>query len=78
MFFIATVFNALPPLGVMTKGRRLLVGLKNIARILLAVFGFRRLGPELTLDNPKSLNLRLGESVAIAVILYTVLELIHK
>jgi prepilin peptidase CpaA len=81
VFFITVLVNALLGLGLMIKERRLLVGLKNMARMLLAVFGFRRLDPELTLDNPKSLKLRFGESVAIAVILYTVLEisgLIHK
>ena len=70
VFFIAVLVNALLALGLMIKERRLLVGLKNIGSIFLAVFGFRRLDPELTLDNPKALKLRFGELVAIAVVLY--------
>ena len=73
VFFIAVLINALQALGLMIKERRLLVRLKNIGRIFLAVFGFRRLDPELTLDNPRALKLRFGGSVAIAVVLYSVL-----
>ena len=77
MFFIAVVVNAVLALGLMIKERRLLVGLKNIGRIFLAVFGFRRLDPELTLDNPRALKLRFGESVAIAVVLYSVTGILY-
>jgi prepilin peptidase CpaA len=73
VFFIAVLINALQALGLMIKERRLLVRLKNIGRIFLAVFLFRRLDPELTLDNPRALKLRFGGSVAIAVVLYSVL-----
>jgi len=52
--------------------RRLLQTLKNIGRLLAALFSFHLPGQELTLDDPKSAKVPFGVAVAVAVIIYTV------
>jgi prepilin peptidase CpaA len=52
--------------------RRLGQTLRNIARMLAAVFSFRLPGPEVSLDNPEALKIPFGVAAAIAVLLHTV------
>lgn len=51
--------------------RRMGQTLRNIARMLAAVFSFHLPGPEVSLDNPEALKVPFGVAAAIAVILYT-------
>lgn len=50
--------------------RRVGQALRNIGRMLAALFSLRLPGPELTLDNPESLKVPFGVAVALTVILY--------
>jgi prepilin peptidase CpaA len=46
--------------------------LRNLGRMLAALFTLHLPGPEVSLDNPESLKVPFGVAVAIAVVLYTV------
>jgi prepilin peptidase CpaA len=51
--------------------RRLGQTLRNIGRMLAAVFSFHLPGPEVSLDNPEALKIPFGVAAAIAVLLHT-------
>jgi prepilin peptidase CpaA len=51
--------------------RRLGQTLRNIVRMLAAVFTFHLPGPEVSLDNPEALKIPFGVAAAIAVLLHT-------
>jgi prepilin peptidase CpaA len=51
--------------------RRLVHTLKNIGRLLAALFSLHLPGQELTIDDPKSAKVPFGVAVAVAVIVYT-------
>jgi prepilin peptidase CpaA len=51
--------------------RRLGQTLRNIARMLAAVFSLHLPGPEVSLDNPEALKIPFGVATAIAVVLHT-------
>ena len=46
--------------------------LRNLGRMLAALFTLHLPGPEVSLDNPESLKVPFGVAVAVAVVLYTV------
>jgi prepilin peptidase CpaA len=52
--------------------RRVGQTLRNVGRMLAALFTLHLPGPEVSLDNPESLKVPFGVAVAVAVILYTV------
>ena len=52
--------------------RRLGQTLRNIARMLAAVFTFHLPGAEVSLDNPEALKIPFGVAAAVAVFLYTI------
>ena len=52
--------------------RRVGQTLRNLGRMLAAVFTLHLPGPEVSLDNPGSLKVPFGVAVAVAVVLYTV------
>ena len=52
--------------------RRVGQTLRNVGRMLGAMFTLHLPGPEVSLDNPESLKVPFGVAVAIAVVLYTV------
>jgi prepilin peptidase CpaA len=52
--------------------RRVGQTLRNVGRMLAAMFTLHLPGPEVSLDNPESLKVPFGVAVAIAVVLYTV------
>ncbi len=52
--------------------RRVGQTLRNLGRMLAAMFTLRLPGPEVSLDNPESLKIPFGVAVAVAVVLYTV------
>jgi prepilin peptidase CpaA len=70
LFATVLVAGLMALLLVIWKGR-LLHTLKNIGRLLGALFSFHLPGQELTLDDPKSAKVPFGVAVAIAVIVYT-------
>jgi len=72
---IAVLFATLLVAGLMALilviwKRRMGQTLRNIARMLAAVFSFHLPGPEVSLDNPEALKIPFGVAAAIAVILY--------
>jgi len=70
LFATVLVAGLMALLLVIWKGR-LVRTLKNIGRLLAALFSFHLPGQELTLDDPKSAKVPFGVAVAIAVIAYT-------
>jgi len=52
--------------------RRVGQTLRNVGRMLAAMFTLHLPGPEVSLDNPESLKVPFGVAVAVAVVLYTV------
>jgi len=52
--------------------RRVGQTLRNVGRMLAALFTLHLPGPEVSLDNPESLKVPFGVAVAVAVVLYTV------
>jgi len=52
--------------------RRVGLTLRNLGRMLAALFTLHLPGPEVSLDNPESLKVPFGVAVAVAVVLYTV------
>ncbi len=52
--------------------RRVGQTLRNLGRMLAALFTLHLPGPEVSLDNPESLKVPFGVAVAVAVVLYTV------
>ena len=70
LFATALVAGLMALLLVIWKGR-LLQTLKNIGRLLAALFSFHLPGQELTLDDPQSAKVPFGVAVAIVVIVYT-------
>lgn len=70
LFATALVAGLMALLLVIWKGR-FLQTLKNIGRLLAALFSFHLPGQELTLEDPQSTKVPFGVAVAIAVIVYT-------
>ena len=70
LFATALVAGFMALLLVIWKGR-FLQTLKNMGRLLAALFSFHLPGQELTLDDPQSAKVPFGVAVAIAVIVYT-------
>jgi len=73
---IAVLFAAIMVAGLMALAliiwkRRLWQTLRNIWRMLGAVFSFHLPSTDVSLDNPESLKVPFGVAVAIAVVLYT-------
>ena len=73
VLFLTVLVNGLIGLGLLIKKRRVLQTVRNMGRLLASLFGFPPPYPELTVDDPKSIKVRFGVAVAIAVVLYTVL-----
>jgi prepilin peptidase CpaA len=74
---ITVLFATILVAGVMALAlviwkRRLGQTLRNIARMLAALFSFHLPGPEVSLDNPEALKVPFGVAAAIAVMLHTV------
>jgi len=55
--------------------RRVLETLRNLRRMLAALFTLRLPGSEVSLENPQALKVPFGVAVAIAVVLYTALQI---
>jgi prepilin peptidase CpaA len=70
------VAGAMAVVLIVYKGR-VRQAVRNIARMIAALFSLRLPGPELTLDNPESLKVPFGVAVAITVILYEVNQAIQ-
>ena len=70
LFATVLVAGLMALLLVIWQGR-LVHTLKNIGRLLAAIFSLHLPGQELTIDDPKSAKVPFGVAVAIAVIVYT-------
>jgi prepilin peptidase CpaA len=70
LFATVLVAGAMAVILVMWK-RRLRQTLRNIGRMLAAVFTLHLPGPEVSLDNPDALKIPFGVAAAIAVVLHT-------
>jgi prepilin peptidase CpaA len=71
VLFATVLVAGLMALVLVIWKRRTVETLRNIARMLGAVFTFHLPGPEVSLDNPEALKVPFGVAAAIAVILYT-------
>jgi prepilin peptidase CpaA len=71
VLFAAVLVAGLMALILVLWKRRLGQTLRNIARMLAAVFRFHLPGPEVSLDNPEALKVPFGVAAAIAVVLHT-------
>jgi hypothetical protein len=71
VLFAAVLVAGLMALILVLWKRRLGQTLRNIARMLAAVFSFHLPGPEVSLDNPEALKVPFGVAAAIAVVLHT-------
>ncbi|MGO9123396.1 MAG: prepilin peptidase [Terriglobales bacterium] len=72
VLFATVLVAGLMALVLVIWKRRLGQTLRNIARMLAAVFSFHLPGPEVSLDNPEALKIPFGVAAAIAVLLHTV------
>ena len=69
---IATIFLAgVMALALILWKQRMWQTIRNIGRMVAALFSFHLPGPELSLDNPSALKIPFGVAVALAVILCT-------
>jgi prepilin peptidase CpaA len=72
VLFATVLLAGLMALILVIWKRRLGQTLRNIARMLAAVFSFHLPGPEVSLDNPEALKIPFGVAAAIAVLLNTI------
>jgi prepilin peptidase CpaA len=70
------VAGAMALVLIIYKGR-VTQALRNIGRMIAAMFSLRLPAPELTLDNPESLKVPFGVAMAITVILYGINQAIR-
>ena len=72
VLLMGTVLIAgLMAVGLVVWKRRVRQTLRNLGRMLAAVFSLHLPGPEVSLDNPGSLKVPFGVAVAVSVLLYT-------
>ena len=70
---VVTIFVAgAMAVGLVVWKKRVGRTLRNLGRMLAALFTLHLPGPEVSLDNPESLKVPFGVAVAVAVVLYTV------
>ena len=75
VLFVAGLIAGVMAVILIVWKRRVLETLRNLWRILAAFFTLHMPGSEVTLENPKALKVPFGVAVAVAVVLYTVLQL---
>ncbi|HEY1263589.1 MAG TPA: A24 family peptidase [Terriglobales bacterium] len=72
---IAIVVNAVMALAMIIWKGRLLQTLRNLGRIVAAMFRFRSPGEQVSLDDPQAVKVPFGVAVAIGVLLYAATQL---
>lgn len=75
VLFVAALLAGVMAVILIVWKRRVLETLRNLWRIFTAFVTLHLPGPEVTLENPQALKVPFGVAVALAVILYTALQI---
>jgi prepilin peptidase CpaA len=70
VLFYTLLINAVMAIVLIISRKRIARTLRNIGRILAALFRFHLPGTELTIDNPQAIKVPFGVAAAIGVLLY--------
>jgi prepilin peptidase CpaA len=70
LLIVSVVVAGIMALALVIYKRRFKETLRNIGRLLVAMFTFRMPGPEVSLDNPRSLKIPYGVALALTTLLF--------
>ncbi len=75
LLMISVFMAGIMALALVIYKRRFKETLRNMGRLLASIFSFRMPGPEVSLDNPKSLKIPYGVALALTTLLFAIARL---